>query len=73
MEMSGLLHVSVANPRTESLQPIGLKAKWRPKPALLLRVKKRFAGYGNINCMYAFLICRFKTFPWYEVFQNIVV
>jgi hypothetical protein len=29
----------------------------------MLRSEKRFAGYGKINCMYAFLICRFKNIP----------
>jgi len=58
MEVSGLLYVSDANPKTESCVSIGLETEWRPGPVWVLRSKKRFAGYGKVNCMYAFLICR---------------
>jgi len=58
-----MLHVSAANPRTESCVPVGLEAEWRPGSVWMLWSKKRFAGYGKINCMYAFLICRFKNIP----------
>ena len=63
MEVSGWLHVSAANQRTESRVPIGLEAEWRPGPVWMLWSKKRFAGLGKINCMYAFLISCFKNVP----------
>jgi len=63
MEVSGWLHLSIANPTTESCVPIGLETELRPGPFWILWSKERFAGYGKINCMYGFLICSFKSVP----------